>query len=125
MAAADVAGGARGGGGAQPVVVAKVTQKDVPVDIAAVGNVEAYTTIAVRSQVTGMLEQVGIHEGDFVKKGELLFTIDQRPLNPRWNRRKPTSCAIRRCSPRPRRSSRATRPTPNTSSSVPSVRHNS
>ena len=36
--------------------------------------------IAVRSQVTGVLEQVGFHEGDFVKKGAVLFTIDRRPL---------------------------------------------
>jgi multidrug efflux system membrane fusion protein len=34
----------------------------------------------VRSQVTGVLEQVGFHEGDFVKKGAVLFTIDRRPL---------------------------------------------
>jgi multidrug efflux system membrane fusion protein len=60
--------------------VAKVGRKDVPVDIAAVGNVEASTMIAVRSQVTGVLEQVGFHEGEFVKKGALLFTIDRRPL---------------------------------------------
>ena len=73
-------GRGRGGGGAQPVVVAKVSQKDVPVDIDAVGNVEASTTIAVRTQVTGALESVGFHEGDFVKKGSLLFTIDKRPL---------------------------------------------
>jgi multidrug efflux system membrane fusion protein len=78
-------GGGRGGrggrgGGAQPVVVGKVSQKDVPVDIEAVGNVEASTTIAVRTQVTGTLEQVGFHEGEFVKKGALLFTIDRRPL---------------------------------------------
>src|SRR6266567_2948046 len=87
-AAAPAAAGGRGGrggrgaggGGLQPVVVAKVSQKDVPIDIAAVGNVEAYTTIAVRSQITGTLEQVAIHEGDFVKAGDLLFTIDQRPL---------------------------------------------
>src|SRR5262245_52745616 len=74
--------GGRGGfgGGAQPVVVAKVSQKDVPVDIDAVGNVEASTTIAVRTQVTGTLESVGFHEGDSVKKGYLLFTIDRRPL---------------------------------------------
>jgi multidrug efflux system membrane fusion protein len=74
--------GGRGGfgGGAQPVVVAKVSQKDVPVDIDAVGNVEASTTIAVRTQITGTLESVGFHEGDFVKKGSLLFTIDRRPL---------------------------------------------
>ncbi|HEY1304760.1 MAG TPA: efflux RND transporter periplasmic adaptor subunit [Vicinamibacterales bacterium] len=79
-------GGRRGGrggggrGGAQPVVVASATRKDVPVEISAVGNVEASTTIAVRSQVTGVLEQVGFHEGDFVKKGSVLFTIDHRPL---------------------------------------------
>ena len=60
--------------------MAKVTQKDVPVDIAAVGNVEAYTTISVRSQVTGQIEQAFFHEGDVVKKGELLFKIDPRPL---------------------------------------------
>src|SRR5690349_14913873 len=73
-------GGRGGGGGAQPVVVASATRKDVPVEIAAVGNVEASTTIAVRSQVTGVLEQVGFHEGDFVKKDSVLFTIDPRPL---------------------------------------------
>src|SRR5512138_2032405 len=76
-------GGGRGagrGGGAQPVTVAPATRKDVPVEISAVGNVEASTTIALRSQVTGVLEQVGFHEGDFVKKGSVLFTIDRRPL---------------------------------------------
>jgi multidrug efflux system membrane fusion protein len=73
--------GGRGvGAGAQPVVVAHVSQKDVPVDIDAVGNVEASSTIAVRTQITGTLESVGFHEGDFVKKGSLLFTIDRRPL---------------------------------------------
>ena len=49
-------------------------------DIAAVGNVEAYTTIAVRSQVTGQLDNVFVHEGDTVKKGQQLFSIDRRPL---------------------------------------------
>ena len=75
--------GGRGGdrsGAAQPVVTAKVTQKDVPIDIAAVGNVEAYTTISVRSQITGQIEQAFFHEGDLVKKGDLLFKIDPRPL---------------------------------------------
>ena len=73
-------GGRGGRGGAQPVVVAKATQRDVPIEIAAVGNVEASTMIAVRSQVTGTLEQVGFREGDFVHKGDTLFTIDRRPL---------------------------------------------
>jgi multidrug efflux system membrane fusion protein len=52
----------------------------VPVDIAAVGNVEAYVSISVRSQVTGQLQQAFFHEGDVVKKGDRLFAIDPRPL---------------------------------------------
>src|SRR5205085_12672285 len=52
----------------------------VPIEIAAVGNVEAYTTITVRSQVTGQLDTVSVTEGNFVKKGDVLFTIDKRPL---------------------------------------------
>src|SRR5262245_23307569 len=69
-------GGGRGGrggrgaaGGAQPVVTAKVAQRDVPVDLAAVGNVEAFTSVSVRSQVTGQLQEAFFHEGDVVKKG--------------------------------------------------------
>jgi len=74
-------GGGRGGGGAaQPVVVTKATQRDVPVDLAAVGNVEAYASVSVRSQVTGQLQEAFFHEGDIVKKGDKLFAIDQRPL---------------------------------------------
>ena len=84
---AETAGGNRGrggrgrggdGGGAVPVVTATVVRKDVPVDIDAIGNVEAYSTISVRSQVTGILTEVLFHEGDFVKKGQHLFTIDPR-----------------------------------------------
>src|SRR4051794_36579830 len=73
-------GGRGGGGGTQPVVTATVSQKDVPVDIAAVGNVEPYVSISVRSQVTGQLQQAYFHEGDVVKKGDKLFMIDPRPL---------------------------------------------
>jgi multidrug efflux system membrane fusion protein len=72
--------GGRGAGGAQPVVTTTVVQKDVPVDIAAVGNVEAFNSISVRSQVTGQLQEAFFHEGDLVKKGDRLFTIDPRPL---------------------------------------------
>jgi multidrug efflux system membrane fusion protein len=72
--------GGRGGGGDAPVVVAKATQKDVPVDIAAIGNVEAFATISVRSQITGLLQEINFHEGDFVKTGQRLFTLDRRPF---------------------------------------------
>jgi multidrug efflux system membrane fusion protein len=73
-------GGRSGGGAAQPVVTARVSQRDVPVEIVAVGNVEAYTTISVKSQVTGELQRAFFREGDVVKKGDRLFTIDPRPL---------------------------------------------
>ena len=74
-------GRGRGGeGGAVPVVTAKVVARDVPVDIAAIGNVEAYTMISIRSQVTGIVEQALIHEGDNVRKDQVLFTIDKRPF---------------------------------------------
>jgi len=84
--AAGPGGGGRGGrgrgeaGGAVPVVTAKVVERDVPVDLAAIGNVEAYTTISVRSQVTGQLQEAAFREGDFVKKGQILFRIDRRPF---------------------------------------------
>jgi len=84
--AAGPGGGGRGGrgrgdaGGGVPVVTAKAAERDVPVDLAAIGNVEAYTTISVRSQVTGQLQEAPFREGDFVKKGQILFRIDRRPF---------------------------------------------
>ncbi len=74
-------GGRRGmGGGDVPVTVAVALQKNVPVEVQVIGNVEAYSTISVKAQVTGQLDRMLFHEGDFVKKGDLLFTIDPRPL---------------------------------------------
>src|SRR4029078_2513614 len=73
--------GGRGGGegGRVPVTVATVQQRDVPVEVAAIGNVEAFESVSVRSQVTGIVTDVLFHEGDFVKKNDHLFTIDPRP----------------------------------------------
>jgi len=73
-------GKGKGGGGPVPITVATVVQRDVPIEIQVVGNVEAYSTITVKSQVTGQLLSVRFREGDYVKAGELLFTIDRRPL---------------------------------------------
>jgi multidrug efflux system membrane fusion protein len=72
----------RGGGGAQavPVVVATVTEKPMPVDVTAIGNVLPLTTVTVRSRVTGVLEEVHFTEGQTVKAGEVLFTLDRGPL---------------------------------------------
>jgi multidrug efflux system membrane fusion protein len=71
---------AAGRGEVVPVEMAVVTQKDVPIQIKAIGNVEALSTIAVRSQVEGVLQRVAFTPGQEVKKGDLLFTIDPRPL---------------------------------------------
>jgi multidrug efflux system membrane fusion protein len=77
-------GGQRQGAGrsreAVPVVVATAVQKAVPLQLRAVGNVEAYSTVSVKSQVTGVLNQAHFKEGQDVKKGQLLFTIDPRPF---------------------------------------------
>src|ERR1039457_6454140 len=74
-------GGRKGGGaGDVPVTVAVAFQKDVPVEVQVIGNVEAYSTISVKAQVGGQLTKVSFQEGDNVKTGDLLFTIDQRPF---------------------------------------------
>src|SRR4030095_5829649 len=75
----------RSGGGrsreAVPVLTATAAQKTMPLQIRAVGNVEAYSTVSVKSQVTGVLTQAHFKEGQDVKKGQLLFTIDPRPYD--------------------------------------------
>ena len=64
---------------AVPVAVAQVLEKDVPVQLTAVGNVEAYATVSVKSRVAGELTAVHFREGQEVKEGDLLFTIDKAP----------------------------------------------
>lgn len=63
-----------------PVFTATVVQKTVPVQISAIGNVESLSTVSVKAQVGGELAGVHFKEGDFVEKGQLLFTIDPRPF---------------------------------------------
>lgn len=77
------AGGRGGRGGAQPAVpvtVAPVVAKAMPVDIRVIGTTEAFSTVAVHAQITGELTSVSFKEGDDVKKGQVLFTLDRRPL---------------------------------------------
>jgi len=62
-----------------PVIVASVFSKDVPIQVSGVGNVEAYSTVAVKSRVSGELVGVHFQEGQEVGEGDLLFTIDKAP----------------------------------------------
>jgi len=59
-----------------PVMAARVIQKAVPVQIRAVGNVQAISSVTIKSQVDGQVLRVHFEEGQTVRKGEILFTLD-------------------------------------------------
>ena len=74
-------GGGRGGaGGTVPVTVAPVVSKPMPIEITVIGTAEAFSNVGIRSQITGQLERVNFTEGDDVQQGQVLFTLDRRPL---------------------------------------------
>jgi multidrug efflux system membrane fusion protein len=52
----------------------------MPLDVNVVGTVEAFSTVAVRAQVTGELKDVNFKQGDDVQAGQVLFRLDHRPL---------------------------------------------
>ena len=52
----------------------------MPVEITSVGNVEPIATVSIKAQVAGELLEVHFKEGDFVRKGQLLLTLDSRPF---------------------------------------------
>ena len=62
-----------------PITVGTVSQKTVPLELRVVGNVQAYSTVTIKSKVGGELTRVHFTEGQDVRKGDLLFTIDPRP----------------------------------------------
>ncbi|MGA9772704.1 MAG: efflux RND transporter periplasmic adaptor subunit [Blastocatellia bacterium] len=62
-----------------PVITASVTSETMPLQVSAIGNVEAYSTVAVRSQANGEITKVHFTQGQYVKKGDPLFSIDPRP----------------------------------------------
>ena len=68
-----------------PVTVAKATVKSVPVQVEAIGNVEAYSNVSVRTQMAGEIERAYFTQGEDVKKGQLLFTLDRRPFQATLN----------------------------------------
>ena len=68
------------GAGAVPVSVAKVEQRSVAVRIAAIANVEPYSTVALKARVDGQIVEVNFKEGQRVSKGAVLFRIDPRPF---------------------------------------------
>ncbi len=69
---------AKGSVVAVPVSVSDVVQKVVPLQLRAIGNVQAYSTVSIKSQVEGTLARVYFKEGQDVKKGDPIFLIDPR-----------------------------------------------
>jgi len=74
------AGPPAGGAPPVPVTLAKVVRKPMPLELNAIGAVEPSSSVAVRAQITGELTSVNFKEGDDVQQGQVLFTLDRRPL---------------------------------------------
>lgn len=71
---------AAGGGAGAPVLTAVARTGTVPVLLNAIGNVQARSTVEIKSRVDGQVVEVAVSEGQRVKKGDLLFRIDPRPF---------------------------------------------
>lgn len=63
-----------------PVLLGTTQQRSVPVELQATGTVEAYASVAIKAQVSGILEQIHFLEGQEVTAGDRLFTLDPRPF---------------------------------------------
>ncbi len=68
-----------------PVTAAKSVKRDVPVQADVIGTAEAISTVVLKPQISGQLMSAQFREGDFVKAGQLLLTIDPRPLEAQMN----------------------------------------
>ncbi|MHB1567134.1 MAG: efflux RND transporter periplasmic adaptor subunit [Acidiferrobacter sp.] len=62
-----------------PVTVARATRRDIPIYLDALGTVQAYRTVVVQPMISGPMISVNFHQGQNVKKGQLLARIDPRP----------------------------------------------
>jgi multidrug efflux system membrane fusion protein len=61
------------------VTIGSAVRKDIPVRVRAIGTVEAYSTVSVKTMVGGQIVKVGFSEGQDVRRGDLLFEIDPAP----------------------------------------------
>ncbi len=79
--ASGTARGGRGDGGAVSVVAAVAEQADFPVRKHAIGFVETPASVVVKSRIDSQIVAQHITDGQFVKAGDLLFTLDDRDIN--------------------------------------------
>ena len=66
---------------AVPVTIGTVERRTLPVELRVIGNVQAYSTVSIKSQISGQITKVHFEQGQDVKQGDLLFTIDPRPFD--------------------------------------------
>jgi multidrug efflux system membrane fusion protein len=64
-----------------PVSATQIIAKTMPVRLTAIGNVEPFTSVAVKARVDGQLNSVKFKEGDEVRQGSVMFEIDPRPFD--------------------------------------------
>ncbi|MEO6053793.1 MAG: efflux RND transporter periplasmic adaptor subunit [Chthoniobacterales bacterium] len=85
-------GGAKTPPGPPPraVEVAKAAARDVPVYLDQIGNCTAYETVTIQPQATGPITEIHFTDGQEVKKGDALFTIDARPYQAAWEKARAT-----------------------------------
>lgn len=81
----EVKGAAKGAQRPVPVTAAVAVQKNIPIEIKTIGNIESYATVSIKARVNGELQKVHFTEGQEVSKGKLLFTIDPRPFQAALN----------------------------------------
>jgi multidrug efflux system membrane fusion protein len=65
---------------AVPIVVSKVERSTFPVELRAIGTGQPFKTVSVESQVSGIVKEVHYRQGQFIRKGDLLVTLDQSPF---------------------------------------------
>lgn len=80
------AGGPPPAPSAVPVSAAHAVARDVPIELRAVGNVEAVANVVLKPQLSGQISEVHFTEGAEVKAGDLLLVIDRRPYQAALNR---------------------------------------
>ena len=93
---------------AVPVTVATAEAKAVPLQVSAIGTVQALKTVSVKPQVSGQLARIFFTEGQDVNVGDRLVEIDPRPFQAVLGQAKPRSRKTRRSSRARRRTSSAT-----------------
>jgi multidrug efflux system membrane fusion protein len=63
-----------------PVVLTPVKTQTVPVELKTIGNVESISSVTLKPQIDGVITSVQFREGEHVRKGQLMFTINTQPI---------------------------------------------